>query len=83
MPSLLYADELVLCGESDENLRAMMGRFVRCVREVNTGKRWWCEVCVDGIRLEHVSEFKCLRRVLDESGTAEAECSRKVASGGG
>ena len=40
-----------------------------------------CEVCVDGIRLEHVSEYKYLRCVLDESGTDEAECSRKVVSG--
>ena len=40
-----------------------------------------CEVCVDGIHLEHVSEFKTLGCVLDESGTYEAECSRKVVSG--
>ena len=40
-----------------------------------------CEVCVNGIRLEHVSEFKYLGCVLEESGTDEAECSRKVASG--
>ena len=40
-----------------------------------------CEVCVDGIRLEHFSEFKYLRCVLDEAGTDEAECSRKVVSG--
>ena len=32
-----------------------------------------CEACVDGIRLEHVSEFKYLGGVLDESGTDEAE----------
>ena len=32
------------------------------------------------IRLEHVSEFKYLECVLDESGTDEAECSRKVVS---
>ena len=38
-----------------------------------------CEVCVDGIRLEHVSEIKYLGCILDESGTDEAECSRKVA----
>ena len=38
-----------------------------------------CEVCVDGIRLEHVSEFKYLGSVLDESGTDEAECGRKAA----
>ena len=31
--------------------------------------------------MEHVSEFNCLGCVLDESGTDEAECSRKVASG--
>ena len=39
-----------------------------------------CDVCVDMIRLEHVSEFKYLGCVLDESGTDEAEWSRKVAS---
>ena len=30
-----------------------------------------CEVSVDGVRLEHVSEFKYLQCVLDESGTDE------------
>ena len=35
-------------------------------------------ICVDGIRLEHVSDFKYLQCVLDESGTDEAERSRKV-----
>ena len=39
------------------------------------------EVNVDGVRLEHVSEFKYLGCVLDEVGTNGAECSRKVASG--
>ena len=38
------------------------------------------EVCVDEILLEHVSEFRYLGCVLDESGTDEAECSRKVVS---
>ena len=37
-----------------------------------------CEAYVDGINVEHVSEFKYLGCVLDESGTVEAECSRKV-----
>ena len=40
-----------------------------------------CSVYVDGMRLEHVSKFKYLGCVLDESGTDEAECSRKGASG--
>ena len=31
-----------------------------------------CEVCVDGIRLEHVSEFKYLACVLNESDTDES-----------
>ena len=39
------------------------------------------EVYVDGIRLGHVSEFKYLECVLDESGTHGAECSGKEASG--
>ena len=33
------------------------------------------------ISLEHVSEFKYLGCVLDESGTYEAECNRKGAGG--
>ena len=33
------------------------------------------------IHLEHVSEFKCLECILDESGTDGAECNRKVLSG--
>ena len=40
-----------------------------------------CEVHVDEIRLEQVSEFKYLVCVLDESGTYRVERSRKVASG--
>ena len=40
-----------------------------------------CEVYVDEIRLEHVSEFKYLGCVLDESGTFEPECCRKVERG--
>ena len=35
---------------------------------------------MDGMSLEHVSKFKYLGCVLDESGTDEAECHRKVAS---
>ena len=38
-------------------------------------------VCIYGISLEHISEFKYLRCVLDQSGTDEAECSRKFVSG--
>ena len=37
----MYADELVLCGESEEDLRAMLGRFVEVYRrgqKVNVGK---------------------------------------------
>ena len=40
-----------------------------------------CEVYVDGMRLEHVSGFKYLGYILDESGTDDAKCCRKVASG--
>ena len=43
-------------------------------------RKGWSEVCVDGIHLEHVLEFKYLGCVLDKSGTDEAECSSKVAS---
>ena len=40
-----------------------------------------CEVHVDGVLLERVSEFKYLGRVFGEADTDGVECSRKVASG--
>ena len=40
-----------------------------------------CEVYVDRIHLEHVSEFKYLGYVLDLSCIDGAECSRKVLHG--
>ena len=85
----------MLCGKSEEDLRAMLGRFVevcrrRCLK-VNADKSKVMvlggeegleyEVCEDAIRLEHVSGIKYLGCVLDESGTDETECSRKVTSG--
>ena len=39
-------------------------------------------VCRDRLLLKHVSEFKYLGCVLDESGTYEAACSRKKRVGG-
>ena len=69
LPGLLYVDDLVLCCELEEDLKAMMGRFVEVCRrrrlKVNVGKskvmtmneeeglEW--EVHVDGVHLEHVS----------------------------
>ena len=32
LPGILYADDLVLCGESEEDLRAMVRRFVEMCR---------------------------------------------------
>ena len=44
LPGLLYADDMVLCGVS-ENLRAMLGRFVEVCRrgglKVNAGVLQW------------------------------------------
>ena len=89
LPGLLYADDLVLCGESEEEMRAMVGRFFemrRCLK-VNVGKskvmllggeeRLECEVCANGRHLEHVSEYKYLECVLNESDTDAVKCSRK------
>ena len=94
LPGFLYNDDLVLCGESEEVLGAKVGRFIEVCRrrglKVNAGKSkvmllGWeegleCEVCVNEIRLKYVLEFKYLGFILDESGTDEAECSRKVVS---
>ena len=32
LPDLLYANNLILCGESEEDLRAMVGRIVEVCR---------------------------------------------------
>ena len=79
LPGLLYADILVLWGESEEDLRTMVGWFAEVFRrrglKVNAGKTKGMvlngeeglkyEVHGDGIRLEHVSEFKYLGCILD------------------
>ena len=97
LPGILYKDDLVLCGESEDDLIVTVKRFAEVCRrrglKVNAGKSkvmvmngeegLECEVHVDGIRLEHVSEFQYLGCFLEESGTDEAECSRKGASGMG
>ena len=31
-PGLLYADDLILCGESEEHLRAILGRLIEVCR---------------------------------------------------
>ena len=94
LPGLLYADDLALCGESEDDLGAMVGRFVEVCRrrglKVNAGKSKVMilkeegglerEVHVDRIRLEHVLEFNYSRCVLNESGTDGRECGRKVAN---
>ena len=42
LAGFLYADDLVLCGESEEYLRVMLGRFAKVCRgrglKVNAGK---------------------------------------------
>ena len=82
----LFADDLVLCGESEEDLRTILRYIIKVCRrrglKVNARKS---KVMVgglrSGIRLKDVSEFKYLGCILNESGTDEAECLRKVASG--
>ena len=64
----MYANDLILCGELEEGLRAIVGHFAEVCRrrglKVNAGKSKVMvlggeeglegEVCVDGIHLEHV-----------------------------
>ena len=82
LPGLLYADDLVPCDVSEEEMSAMVERFAEVCRrrglKVNAGKSEVMvlngeeglehEVPVDRIHLEHVSEFRYLGCVLDESG---------------
>ena len=93
LPGLLYADDLVLSGEFEEDLKVMAGRFVEVRRGrgliFNVDKRkvmmshldegLKCKIHVVGARLDQMSEFKYLGCVLDESSTDDAKCRRKVA----
>ena len=49
LPGLLHADDLLFCGESEEDLRAIVGRFVEVCRrrslKLNAGKG---KVMLDG-----------------------------------
>ena len=72
MLGLCYTVDLVMCDESEEDLRAMVGRFVEvCKRrglKINEGKSKVMvlggeeglkfEVCIYVIRLAYISEFK-------------------------
>ena len=88
MPDFFYPDYLVLCGELEEDLRAMalfwyVGEEVRKSMQVillGGEEGLECEVHVDRIRLEHVLVFKYLGCVLDESDTDEVGYSRMVVS---
>ena len=60
LPGLLYADDLVLCGESKENQRAMVECFVEVCRKKRSESqcmmvlgRLECEVSVDGMLWRH------------------------------
>ena len=92
LPCILHADDLVLCGESEEDLKVMVECFVEMCRrkglKVNADKGkvivlgrkegLECKIHVDGIKCQ---QFKYLGCVLDESDIVDAKCRTKVASG--
>ena len=43
-------------------------------------ERFGFEICLDGMWLEQVSEFKYLVCVLNESGAGDAKCNMEVTS---
>ena len=87
----MYADGLVQCGELKDDLKMMVMINRRRGLKFNANKTkvmvlngeegLECEVYVDWIYLEYVSEFKYFGCVLDKSGTDKAEYSRKVRNG--
>ena len=40
LPGILYADYLVLCGDSEEDLRVMVGWFAEVCRKRGDGTEW-------------------------------------------
>src|SRR5678815_1004425 len=89
-----YMRMIWFCVAYLKSLRGLVERFGRvCKRrglKVNVDKSKvmvvsedspQCEVMLDSEQLEQVSEFKYLGYMLDEKGTDDAECSRKVVNG--
>ena len=96
LPAFLYTDDLVLCGESEEDLRVMLRQFAEVCRrglKLNAGKSkvmvlngeegLECEVYVHGIRLGHVSEFKYLGCVLTNQAQMGQNAIRRGQAGEG
>ena len=94
IPGLLYADDYVLCGDSEEDLRAIVGRLVEVCRrglKVNAGKRkvmllggeeWLeCEVCVNGMRLRDKSISRNLN-IWDVFWAYQVHMRQSVVGGG-
>ena len=94
MNCLLCADDLILCGESKEDLKVMVGHFVEVCRrrglKVNAIKSKGMVLGAEeglGGRFMWMGrnwskcQFKYLGCVLDESGTHDAKYHRRVASG--
>ena len=72
LPGLLYADVLVLCGNSKDNLKVMVIHFVEICRrrglKVTADKsmrKEWSVKSIDRARLEQFSDFKYFGCVLD------------------
>ena len=77
MPYLLYADDLVLCGESEERLRGLVERFGRVCKRMGlkqaydrTNREALCQVLViydvggkllNGIKTMYDDSEACLR----------------------
>lgn len=95
LSDLLYADDLVLVGENESELKLMIESFDKvCIRRgmrVNADKSKVmvfggedgsvCDIRIGGVRLEQVQSFKYLGSVLNVKGNDEADCENKVVQG--
>ena len=70
LPSLSYTDGLVLCGESEEDLKVNADKSKLMVLCEEDGLV--CEALVNGMWLDQMAEFKYLGYILGESGGADS-----------
>ena len=89
---LLYADDVVFVAESERELRELIDKFNRvCKRrglKVNADKSKVmimggteddkCEIKLNGQVLEHVKEFCYLGSTVNDRGTDESDCNKRV-----
>ena len=93
--SILYADDIVLCAESKEDLEVNLERWRTVLEErgmrISRSKTEYMCTCIDGndigsirldgVEIKKVNKFKYLGSIVDASGDMEEEVKHRIQAG--